>query len=123
MADEIIVITGSTKRFKKDIYELAKRMIQSGKTVIIDSHFHNLTEHRGRKQFLRMILDADKLLVYNKGGYIGFHTCFEVILAKMAGIRVRYHFGRNRFGKLGVIDFIDNVEERFYRHFYKGQIE
>ena len=104
MENELIVITGSSNRFRIEIKELYDEMIADGKSVVIDSIFHNLTERRGRKQFMRTILDADILLVYNKDGYIGFHTCLEVVMAEVAGIKVEYHFpdlaGRKFISKL-----------------------
>ncbi len=92
MKDELIVITGSSNKFGEEIYQLAGEMKAEGRTVIVDSMFHKLSELRARKQFMRTILDADTLLVYNKDGYIGFHTKFETLMALIAGIRIKYHF-------------------------------
>ena len=92
MENEVIVITGSSNRFAEEIETLANEMKADGKTVIIDSVFHGLTESRGRKQFMRMILDADRLIVYNKDNYIGFHTCLEIATAIEAGIRIQYYY-------------------------------
>ena len=90
--EEIIVITGSSNRFGKEIYALAESMRKQGKFVVDDSRFHLLPEHIGRREFMKRILDCDTLLVYNKNGYIGFHTKLEITMAEVTGKRVEYHF-------------------------------
>jgi len=93
MKDELVVITGSSNRFGEEIYALAEELkFKWGTTIIVDSMFHKLSEPKARKQFMRTILDADKLIVYNKDGYIGFHTNFEIVLALIAGIEIEYWF-------------------------------
>ena len=92
MKDEIIVITGSSHRFGKEIYKLAESMRQSGKYVIDDSRFHLLSESIGRREFIKRICGADKLLVYNKNGYIGFHTKLEITIAEVIGIEIEFLF-------------------------------
>ena len=89
---EIIVITGSSNKFGKEIYALAESMRKSGKYVIDDSQFHLLPEPIGRREFMKRILDADILLVYNKNGYIGYHTKLEITMAEVIGIKVEYLF-------------------------------
>jgi len=92
IAKEILVITGSSRRFGPEIHALAESMRKSGKFVIDDSHFHILVEEKGRRQFIRQICDADRLLVYNKDGYIGYHTNLEIKLAEAIGVQVAYLF-------------------------------
>lgn len=91
---EIIVITGSTNRFGKEIYELAQKMRDNGEFVIDDSMFHLLPEEVGRREFMKRILDAKRLLIYNKDGYIGYHTNIEISIASVIGIEVDYYFGK-----------------------------
>jgi len=91
---QIIVITGSTKRFGTEIYALAESMRRKGEFVIDDSQFHLLPEHIGRREFIKRICDADRLLVYNKNGYIGFHTRLEITLARVIGVDVEFLFPR-----------------------------
>jgi hypothetical protein len=98
-SEEIIVITGSTKRFGREIYALAESMRKEGKFVIDDSQFHLLPEHIGRREFIKRICDADKLLVYNKNGYIGFHTRLEITLAKVIGVNVEFIFPRGEMAE------------------------
>lgn len=105
---EVIVITGSSNKFSKEISELAELMRGSGHTIIIDSMFHSLEEDRGRKLFMVNILQADVLIVYNEDGYIGFHTCLEIVLAKTAGIKILYFFPQY------YPEFIDRIEEMYY---------
>lgn len=90
--EELVVITGSSNKFGKEIYALAEKLRKEGKTVIVDSIFHSMPEWKSRRQFIKMILDADTLLVFNKNGYVGFHTRFEALLAEMCGVKVKHLF-------------------------------
>lgn len=89
---EIIVITGSSNKFGAEIYKLAKSMRESGKFVIDDSMFHLLPEEIGRCEFMKCILGCDRLLVFNKEGYIGFHTRLEITMAEVTGKVIEYLF-------------------------------
>lgn len=95
-AKEIVVITGSSRKFGKEIYALAESMRKSGEFVIDDSQFHLLPETIGRREFIKRICDADRLLVYNKNGYIGFHTNLEITLAKVIGVEVEFLFPNDK---------------------------
>jgi hypothetical protein len=105
--DELVVITGSSKRFSREIYALAEKLRKEGKTVIVDFIFHNLPEWKSRRQFIRAILDADKLMVFNMDGYIGFHSHFEATLAEMCGVKVEYLFS-------GKFVSLTEVEQDYY---------
>lgn len=94
--DRIIVVTGSKARFAQEMEEVVSDLRASGICAIMDSTFSPLKECYGRKQFMRTILDAATLIVYNKGGYIGFHTLLEIVLAEVAGIEVEYWFEKER---------------------------
>ena len=90
--NKFVVITGSTNKFSKEIYELSQQLRDQGVYVIDDSRFHLLPEEIGRREFMKRILDSDMLLVYNKDQYIGLHTKLEISLAEVAGIRIEYIF-------------------------------
>ena len=91
-----IVITGSSNKFAREIYEYAEKLRKEGNYVVDDEAFHVLPENEGRCEFIKRICDCDKLLVFNKEGYIGFHTQFEIILAEIIGKEVEYIFPSGR---------------------------
>jgi len=93
---KITVITGSSNKYGAEIYAVANFHRNNGEFIIDDSQYHLLPENIGRKEFIKRILDCDKLLVYNKNGYIGFHTKLEIMIAEVIGVKIQYLFNKNK---------------------------
>lgn len=83
-----IVISGSVKRFEKEMEDFAKNLESSGHLVVYPTmsiENSNLTEEE-KKEGLKKLLDdyfksiseCDVMFIYNKDGYIGYGVTVEM---------------------------------------------
>jgi hypothetical protein len=92
---EIITVIGST-RFREEIQEYALKETTNG-NIILSAPFakeeiENLEEIREEleEQHFRKIIIADKILVYNKNGYLGESSILELNFAYRIGKKIEY---------------------------------
>ena len=102
---EIIAVCGSVK-FKDEMLEYQNEQMKNGKWILLPENMDidiQMIDRRVKKQMdklhLRKIDCADKVLVWNRNGYIGESTMKEIEYA-------RYH---NRF-----VEFLEyDIKEKY----------